>query len=123
MARTERRARVGITGMGLIVLIAALLWIPVFSFGFSFSVVTSIAILAAARFAPAIASQWLLRTGGVFSVMYAVWDIRDDVISRAGMESDATMLAEITFIPGPVWGVIWIAVGLGTLFALRKWIV
>ena len=30
---------------------------------------------------------------------------------------------QITFIPGPVWGAVWLLIGIGTLVALRKWIV
>lgn len=124
LGRTERTARVGIWVMASVLLVCTALWVrPVFSFGFGFCLVATLGVLAVARLAPQVVSQWMLRAIGVFSVLYAVWDIRSDVFERSTMESDATMLAEITFIPGPVWGVVWLGVGLTTLFALRKWLV
>ncbi|MCB9676812.1 MAG: M50 family metallopeptidase [Alphaproteobacteria bacterium] len=123
LGRTERRSRVGVWLLALVLFGATAWWVrPIASFGFGFAVLASIGAIALARWAPPSASQWFLRTIGVFSVMYAAWDIRDDILARPGMESDATMLADITFIPGVVWGVVWLAVGAGTLFALRKWI-
>ncbi|MEZ4319761.1 MAG: M50 family metallopeptidase [Myxococcota bacterium] len=124
LGRTPRRARIGLWLLALVLLGATSWWVrPLVSFGFGFAVLASLAALVLARYAPSEVSQWVLRALGVFSVLYAVWDIRDDVLSRAGSVSDATMLAEITFIPGPVWGVVWLAVGIGTLFALRKWLI
>lgn len=123
LGRRPRSARVGVWLMAAVLLTSTVLWVrPVLSFGFGFAVLATVVALAVARLAPAVASQWIMRGVGVFSVLYAVWDIRSDVFDRADMPSDATMLAEITFIPGPVWGVVWLAAGLGTLFALRRWI-
>ena len=124
LARTPRVARFGVWALALVLIACTLLWVrPFLSFGFAFAFLATGVALALARFAPPAASQWLLRALGVFSVLYALWDIRSDVFQRPGMTSDATMLAEITFIPGPVWGVIWLLIGAGTLVALRKWIV
>lgn len=124
LARTPKVARFGVWALALVLIGCTLLWVrPLVSFGFGFSVLATGAAIAMARFAPAAASQWLLRALGVFSVLYALWDIRSDVFQRPGMASDATMLAEITFIPGPVWGAVWLLIGIGTLVALRKWIV
>ncbi len=123
LGRTEKLARYGAWVLAIFLLFATLWWVrPLVSFGFGYAVVASIAALALARFAPPVVKQWFLRIIGVFSVMYAVWDIRDDVLSRQIASSDASQLAELTFIPGPVWGILWIGIGLGVLYALRKWI-
>jgi hypothetical protein len=54
---------------------------------------------------------------GAVSCLYAVFDIFDDVVRRIFIggtvtfgKSDAQALAEITFIPSLVWGVVWIAI-------------
>jgi len=124
LARTERRARWGVWGLAIVLFTATAWWVrPMVSFGFGFAVLASIGAILLARYAPPVASQWFLRSVGIFSVLYGVWDIRDDVLARPGMVSDATMLADLTFIPGPVWGIVWIVIGAGTLFMLRKWLV
>ncbi len=125
LGRTPRRAKWGLWGL-VFVLTLSTFWLvrPLISFGFGFALLASIALAAIARIANEDWSQMLLRGLGIFSLLYAVWDIRDDIFAdRPGLISDATMLADLTFIPGPVWGVIWLIVGLGTLFALRKWLV
>ena len=74
--------------------------------------VSGVALLAA--------SLRLARTGravvlaflGLTSCLYAVLDVKSDVLERPGAPSDAAALADITGIPGPVWGVLWIAVSL-----------
>lgn len=123
LGRSPRTARVGVWMLAGVLLGSTALWVrPLISFGFLYALVASAAVVALARWAPAAASQHALRGLGVFSVLYALWDIRDDVLARPGISSDATMLAEFTFIPGPVWGVAWIAVGVATLWALRRWL-
>ncbi len=54
-------------------------------------------------------NELLLQVIGLTSCQYAILDILSDVIYRPGIGSDADMLAEISMIPGVVWGVIWIA--------------
>lgn len=121
--RTPRRARWGVWLLATLLLGATLGWVrPFASFGFVFCVLASVAAVAMARWAPAAFSELFLRAIGVFSVLYALWDIRDDVLSRHLSGSDASALAEFTFIPGPVWGVLWLAIGVGALWALRRWI-
>ena len=55
---------------------------------------------------------------GLTSSLYAVLDVKSDVLERPGAPSDAAALAEITGIPGLVWGVAWIGVSL----AVSAWI-
>ena len=56
---------------------------------------------------------------GLTSCLYAILDIKSDIIDRPGLRSDAHMLAELTGIPTLVWGAFWIALALvacGLLF-------
>lgn len=52
---------------------------------------------------------------GLTSCLYALLDIKSDVLDRPFLESDAYMLAQLTGVPTVVWGVLWI--GLGGLVA------
>lgn len=49
---------------------------------------------------------------GLTSCLYAVLDVKSDVLERPGAPSDAAALADITGIPGVLWGLAWIAVSL-----------
>jgi hypothetical protein len=48
---------------------------------------------------------------GLTSCLYALLDIKSDVIDRPHLPSDAYMLAQMTGVPTVVWGVLWIALG------------
>ena len=54
------------------------------------------------------------------SCLYAIYDIKSDVLDRPHLRSDARMLAEHTGVPTEVWGVIWIALAviMGAVFAI-----
>jgi hypothetical protein len=55
----------------------------------------------------------LLLTLGLTSTLYAILDIKSDVLDRPELESDAYMLAEVTGIgTTTMWGVLWIAIAL-----------
>jgi hypothetical protein len=55
---------------------------------------------------------------GLTSCLYALLDIKSDVLDRPYLESDAHMLAAMTGIPTVVWGVLWI----GTGIAVSVWL-
>jgi hypothetical protein len=60
---------------------------------------------------------------GLTSALYALLDIRSDILSRPYVQSDAAMLAEITGIPTVAWGILWIGVALAVCWiALRRWV-
>ena len=48
---------------------------------------------------------------GLTSCLYALLDIKSDVLDRPYLESDARLLAEMTGVPTVVWGVLWIGLG------------
>jgi hypothetical protein len=77
-------------------------------FGVGFGVLL---LLAAHRLAPDL-QRGLLTVLGLTSALYALLDIRSDILQRPHIESDAHMLMELTGVHTLVWGVIWIALGL-----------
>ena len=100
--------------LGLVLLASALLWVrPVFSFGFPFAVVVGAALVAAGLYLPARANDYLLKAVGLVSILYAVFDIQDDILSRPHLlESDAALLASLTGLPTLFWGLLWMAIAL-----------
>lgn len=82
-------------------------------FGFGFGVV----LILLGLFLPEVVNDWILRIIGVTSCLYAILDIKSDVLDRSNLRSDARMLAEETnFLSTEVWGLIWIVIAIGLTF-------
>ncbi len=79
-----------------------------FWFGLAFG---SALVVSAIRLTPAL-NQGILLTLGLTSSLYAILDIKSDVIDRPELRSDAAMLGDITGIDTVVWGGLWIVVAL-----------
>jgi hypothetical protein len=68
----------------------------------------AIALGMVARYGPSLLRRGLLVFLATFSVSYALYDIKDDLLHFASRgPSDAEALARVTFIPAMVWGVGW----------------
>jgi len=81
-------------------------------FGFLFGLVFGLTLAACARFLPTRLSPPILVTLGLTSCLYALLDIKSDVIDRSWLQSDARMLAELTGVPTVAWGILWIGLAL-----------
>lgn len=91
------------------------------TFGFLFGVGFGGALIVVGRLLPASINEWLLRVIGFTSCLYAILDIKSDIIDRSHLRSDARMLhEEITpYIPTIVWGVLWMVIAIAvTLWVL-----
>lgn len=111
-----------ITGvLAAVLLLVTLLFVrPWFGFGMVFGLVAGGALVLAAAYLGKAANDWLLRVIGVVSCLYAVLDIKSDVLDRPEATSDAQMLAEHTGIPTLFWGLLWIAVALVLTFLFLR---
>ena len=110
-ARVERRAA-WLTGtIGVFIGLVALLYVRSL-FGLGFALGFGVALVAAARYLSAAANRRILWALGLTSCLYAVLDIKSDILDRPELRSDARMLAEMTGIPTVVWGGLWIAFAL-----------
>ncbi len=90
------------------------------SFGLTFGVLFGLALVAVARLLPPVVSRVALTTLGLTSCLYAILDIKSDVIDRPELRSDARMLAEMTGVPTLVWGVLWILLALAFSWLLLR---
>ena len=82
------------------------------SFGLVFGILFGLGLVATGRLLPAVANRVVLTTLGLTSCLYALLDIKSDVIDRPELQSDARMLAEMTGVPTLAWGALWIVVAL-----------
>jgi len=79
-------------------------------FGIGFGLAFGAALMVAARKLPALWNQRLLLTLGLTSCLYAILDIKSDILDRPELQSDAAMLGDLTGIHTVVWGGLWIAI-------------
>ncbi len=100
-----------VTLVGVATLILTLLYVRS-GFGLLFGLCFGATLtMAGRRLGPTI-SRVVLTVLGLTSCLYAIWDIKSDVLDRPELRSDAAMLAELTSVPTTAWGIIWIATAL-----------
>ena len=105
-----------IIGFGMIVVSVFYLRNP---FGVLFGIGFGGLLILIGRFLNKSINSWILQIIGLTSCLYAILDIKSDILDRAHLSSDARMLAEMTSIPTLAWGILWILVAIGgTLFFL-----
>ena len=105
------RPGLGSACLGVLVVVLTLAFVRN-GFGMVFGLTFGASLLGVARFAGATLNRGLMMALGLVSVLYAMLDIKSDVLDRPGAPSDAHMLAEMTGVPTTVWGTAWIAIGL-----------
>jgi len=89
-------------------------------FGMGFGALFGAALIVVSREASVAVNRGLLLTLGMTSSLYAILDIKSDVLDRPNLESDAHMLADLTGIPTMAWGALWITIALGVTFVLLR---
>ena len=87
------------------------------TFTYLFGVGFGVVLIAVGLFLPEVANDWILRVIGITSCLYAILDIKSDILDRAHLRSDARMLAELTRFPTMFWGILWIVIAI----ALTIW--
>lgn len=81
-------------------------------FGLAFGSLFGVALMVLARKASVEVNRSVLMTLGMTSSLYAILDIKSDILDRPHLRSDAHMLSELTGLPTQLWGILWIAVAL-----------
>jgi hypothetical protein len=116
-----KRARWAAGILGVFVLLIAALYVRNL-FGFIFTAVFGAALIVAARQLAPRGVATVLLVLGLTSALYALLDIRSDILSRPHVQSDAAMLSDLTGIPTLAWGFLWIGLALiACWLGLRRW--
>ncbi len=97
--------------IGVAVVVVTLLYVRNL-FGVLFGLLFGGILFAASRYLPTEGTRGLLTALGLTSCLYAILDIKSDIIDRPGALSDARMLAQLTGVPTFVWGIVWITIAL-----------
>ena len=106
-----------VTGAGLLVI--AVLFVRN-SFGLIFTVLSGGVLLAAARWLP---ERWLSLTVqylGAMSCLYALVDVKEDLLTLEHRVTDASILADMTGLPAIVWGILWSIAALFVFFLIMR---
>jgi hypothetical protein len=115
-------ARRVLLGLAVMLLVVAALYVRNI-FGFLFAVAFGGALLVASRRLRPRGVAIVLLAIGLTSALYALLDIRSDILTRPHLPSDAHMLGELTGLPTLFWGLLWTALGLAACwFAVRRWL-
>jgi hypothetical protein len=109
--RAGRNANRVVTVLGGAMILLTVLYVRG-AFGFTFGLVFGAALILAARHMAAEGNRILLTVLGLTSCLYAILDIKGDILDRPHLPSDAYMLAQLTGIPTVAWGILWITVAL-----------
>jgi len=115
------RPRWIVGGVGGAVLLLTLFLVRGF-FGFGFGLLFAGGLMASARYLGQGVNRVLLLGLGLTSALYAILDIKSDVLDRPHLPSDAAMLAEMTGIPTVAWGFLWIGICLLVCAWLLRWV-
>jgi hypothetical protein len=107
-AARSRNDRALAFGLGLGVLALTAVFVRTL-FGVGFGLAFGAALILAAWWLPSTANDLLLRFLGLVSILYAVIDIKEDLISRTVPGSDAYAMSRELFLPPLFWGVLWMA--------------
>ncbi len=110
---------IGAVGAGTLLLPLA---VAMGAFGIIFVLGFGAALLLAARYLSQGWNRVLLLGLGLTSCLYAILDIKSDILDRPELPSDAALLAEMTGLPTAFWGFLWIAVALLVCAWLLRWV-
>ncbi|MEJ6391807.1 M50 family metallopeptidase [Gymnodinialimonas sp. 2305UL16-5] len=120
IALRTKADRMVLGGLGAIILVVLVLYVrdPV---AMGICLATAAAMLAAARYLSQQACDLMLRLIGLSSMIYVPYDIFDDTLRRASLNSDARMLAEEFGGTTMMWGGLWLILSLVAIqWCLRR---
>jgi hypothetical protein len=110
---------VTLVGLGALVVTVSLVYMRS-GFGLTFGLLFGLALIGVAKYLPGDVQTMTLAVLGLTSCLYAIWDIKSDILDRPGIRSDARILAELTGVPTVVWGLLWIGISAAVCWWLLK---
>ena len=119
-ARSDRVKTNWVNGfIGAMVMVLTIFFVRT-GFGVIFGIAFGLTMIVISKQMGPAVNRGLRLTLGLTSALYAILDIKSDVIDRPNIRSDAAMLAEITNVPTMVWGVLWITIAVAVCVWLMK---
>jgi hypothetical protein len=114
-----RFARAAVQALGVLTLLVTLVYVRNI-FGVLFGLLFGLALYLAGRRLSQDGNVLVLTALGLTSALYALLDIRSDILLQPGSLSDAALLSRLTGIPALAWGVLWGAAALAACALLLR---
>lgn len=92
------------------------------TFGIAMTIGTALFLLAAFIWLPPFFHDRFLKFLGITSCVYVIWDIKDDLIDRSGIGSDADAIAELTGFDSKLIGGVWMALAIISIFIALRYV-
>lgn len=108
--------------MGVLVCLVAWRYMPPDTFGRRFAFLMGM-VLAAVSALPRPVPDVVLRVFGITSCLYAILDIKSDILDQDHPLSDASALARQTGVSAYLWGILWIGTSVVATALAAKWAV
>ena len=89
-------------------------------FGFVFGLLFGLSMIGVSQKLAPMLNRTLLLTLGLTSALYAILDIKSDILDRPEVRSDAAMLSDITGVPTLAWGTLWILLAIVVCFWMLR---
>jgi len=84
------------------------------------SILSSILLFIISKYLPEKFSSYVFKIIGIVSCLYVLFDIKEDIFTKQTLNSDASIIVEITSIPEVFWGLIWLSISaIGIILLLR----
>lgn len=81
----------------------------------------AVLLIISPNYFPKIVHNYFMKILGIVSCLYAVIDIKVDLLTTAYRPSDAQLLANITSIPAYVWGILWFFISIAVVIYLLRY--
>ncbi len=72
------------------------------------------------RYLPQKINYWAMRIIGLISTFYALFDIKEDLLTNQYLSTDADRLAIITNIPSIYWGLLWFVISIFVILIMFR---
>lgn len=119
LALRRRAVPILATAIAVLVLLVTVLFVRN-GFGLIFGLLFAASLLAAARWLPAAWLDLVVMYLGGMSSLYALVDVKEDLLTLEPRLTDAGILAGMTGIPAIVWGLLWSALSLGVFLLIMR---
>jgi len=92
------------------------------TFGIAMTIGMGLALILSFFFVPPFFHDRFLKFLGITSCVYVIWDIKDDLLDRSGIGSDADVIAKLTGLESKWVGGIWMGIAIISLFVTLRYV-
>jgi hypothetical protein len=84
------------------------------------ALIASVILIVSPRYFSSLVNQIITQSLGLVSVFYVLIDIKEDLLSGAGYQTDANILENITSISATLIALIWLVISAAVIFFLLR---